>query len=1160
MAFVTIFTPPDPITFSNTGWQVGGGRFQCPSSTLTAAPGKTLVRVTIKTAATTSAGNIDDCWIGTKGTVTDRWAFDGNQVQLKFSGAANVTGITGAQTFVTDATPFTYDPTKTLIVAMHMSGTQLDLVADDNTLDTTCLFDFYVSGTSTSSQTDPAMSNHSNCNVGLALIEMGDPPSVSYEADLNISSVTANSFRDLFIPPLNLSLYAPPIAPTPFFGVASPAPFNPQTYRDSYFEANAFLPEIIQGAIQSYLGAPFDNKSYHDSFFDGTAILPNVVQCGVQSTLGAPFNPQNYRDTFFDGSAILPNIVQCQVQSTLGAPFDSKNYNNLFFDGSAFLPNIIQGEIQSNLGAPFNPQNYRDTENVRTLNAFLPSIVQGQVISYLGSPFNGGAYRDTANYDNAFLPKTIQSKVASYLGGPFNSGAYHDSFLDWAAFLPSTIQGEISSNLGAPFDPKSYRDLSFFDPNASSMLPNIIQGEVQSNLGAPFNILSYRDSFVAPLNVALYPPAVIQNPFVLPLPAIPFNTLNYRDPSLPPTNPNLYPPAVIAPFVALSALPVPFNPQSYRDSQFTANAFLPNTIQGEVGSYLGGPFNPQAYRDTFFDGSAFLPNTIQGEVSAYFGAPFNSGSYRDTFFDGTGILPNIVQGEVSSTLGAPFNPLAYRDSYFDANAFLPTVPTAVQAPFFNVSPAPFDSKAYRDLWIQGHNPNLYPAPFGTPFLSLIDQNKAPFRALSYFDTYVFQRLPELFPSPTGQPFFNPYPVVPFDTKRYTDTSADLKNAFLPSIIQGQVQAYFGSPFNAGYYRDTVGSKNAFLPNKIQGQVQAYFGAPFRSGSYLDLEGVRGAFLPTVPVAATPFFNTNVSLFNQQSYRDTFFDGSAFLPNVIQGKVQAYLGSPFNSQSYRDSFFDGSAFLPNIVQGEVQANLGAPFNPQSYRDTSKYPPNPFLPRATQPTVASTLGAPFSSLSYRDSFLAGSSNTTFYPPLTAFPFFNPWLTVPFDAHTYQEELHNPRAEVNIVQLCVGQDQTIRIALQDAFGNWLQPPFDIGWFDVTLNNVAVFERNTTGQQARFISFVPGQWYFEVNIYKTDTRHIPIGWYTYNSFLGDIPLEGGLLQMMDCDVPTKALRNYPFGPIPSPVVDPFFNPIPNVPFNPMRYIDTFAGFNFFA
>ncbi len=914
---------------------------------------------------TGTSGTLAGAYIGSSGGGTNNVNFQGDQAQVKWSGSASL-ALSGAQTYTaSDLTAiFNYDPTKPLVISLFFTGTTCTAASATTSLGANTN-NYQLNAANQTSVTAPTGAYTGDTFFSwvmeVDLTEM--PAAVEYGAGLNISSVTANSFRDLFIPPLNLSLYAPPPAASPFFGLASPAPFNTLAYRDSQFDSNAFLPSIIQGAIQSYLGGPFNDLSY--------------------------------RDRFFDGAAILPNIVQCAVQSTFGAPFDSKIYLDRLFDSSAFLPNIIQGQIQSNLGAPFNPANYRD-------------------------PPNTGR-------------------------GPH------------------------------PF------------------LPNTIQGPVQSNLGTPFNAWSYRDSFVAPLNVGLYPPSVVANPFSLPLPAIPFNTLSYRDSYLPSANANLFPPAVPAFFAA--SFPIPFNSGSYRDSFLKSNAFLPNIIQGEVGSYLGGQFNPQSYRDTFFDGNAFLPNTIQGQVSAY--------------------------------LGAPFSALSYRDNSFDANAFLPTVLQAPSTPFFNISPAAFNPQSYRDYSIPLRNVNLYPPPFGTPFASFIEQNAAPFNPQSYFDRYVFERLPELFPPPSGTPFVNPYPRVPFDAKWYTDTSADLKSAFLPSIIQGQVQAYFGAPFNAGSYRDARISINAFLPSTIQGEVAAYFGAPFNSGSYKDsyvFDRSTGLYQPSAP----PFVNQ---------------------PPFV----------PFDSRRYNDTS-EFQPFQPRVTQPSVGYQLGAPFDSKGYRDSAKYPPNPFLPRAIQGPVSSTLGAPFRPLSYRDTFVI-VPNPTFYPPRTVgFPFFNPWLTVPFDVHGYQEEVWCPRAAVNIVSLCVGQDQTIRIAIQDAFGNWLQPPFDLGWFDVSLNGQNVFERNTNSAYARIISFVTGQWYLEVNIRKSDTQHIPIGWYNYSAFLGDTEIEAGLLQMSDCSIPVPVKRNYPVEPLPLSAGVPFSNPMPSVKFNPLRYIDAMAGFNFFA
>jgi len=101
-------------------------------------------------------------------------------------------------------------------------------------------------------------------------------------------------------------------------------------------------------------------------------------------------------------------------------------------------------------------------------------------------------------------------------------------------------------------------------------------------------------------------------------------------------------------------------------------------------------------------------------------------------------------------------------------------------------------------------------------------------------------------------------------------------------------------------------------------------------------------------------------------------------------------------------------------------------------------------------------PFQPFSYRDNFVV-IRNPFFYPLTAGFPFFNPWLTVPFNTQAYYDEILCPRTAVNIISLCVGKDQTIRIALQDAFGNWLQPPFDTGRFDISLNGQSVFECST-------------------------------------------------------------------------------------------------------
>jgi hypothetical protein len=91
-------------------------------------------------------------------------------------------------------------------------------------------------------------------------------------------------------------------------------------------------------------------------------------------------------------------------------------------------------------------------------------------------------------------------------------------------------------------------------------------------------------------------------------------------------------------------------------------------------------------------------------------------------------------------------------------------------------------------------------------------------------------------------------------------------------------------------------------------------------------------------------------------------------------------------------------------------------------------------------------------------------------------------------------------------------------------------------------------SGPDARFVSFAPGQWYLEINIRASDTEHIPIGAYYYNSTLGPNKLESGLLQIMNCDVSQPVKRNYPIH-IPNPM--PFLNPPQGVKFNTLSYVD---------
>lgn len=110
---VTVFSD----TLSGNSPQGGlGARVVIPVAALSAAPGTTSVAVKLSTTSATLAGAKLVAYIGEAAASGDAWAFDGNQVQLKWSGATTFTTTAGAQSFTSDAIPFTYSSTKKLIV------------------------------------------------------------------------------------------------------------------------------------------------------------------------------------------------------------------------------------------------------------------------------------------------------------------------------------------------------------------------------------------------------------------------------------------------------------------------------------------------------------------------------------------------------------------------------------------------------------------------------------------------------------------------------------------------------------------------------------------------------------------------------------------------------------------------------------------------------------------------------------------------------------------------------------------------------------------------------------------------------------------------------------------------------------------------------------
>jgi hypothetical protein len=141
---------------------------------------------------------------------------------------------------------------------------------------------------------------------------------------------------------------------------------------------------------------------------------------------------------------------------------------------------------------------------------------------------------------------------------------------------------------------------------------------------------------------------------------------------------------------------------------------------------------------------------------------------------------------------------------------------------------------------------------------------------------------------------------------------------------------------------------------------------------------------------------NLSAFDGRTYIDraeTPLNKNLFPPAGAVANPFLGLSLPltFNSLGYRDGFFDGSAFSPNIIQGEVSAYLGAPFSALSYRDTSSQPANPNL---FTPTIVALpfygLLPPisFNQMNYRDSYFDANAILPVFQP-SPNPFVNVWM---------------------------------------------------------------------------------------------------------------------------------------------------------------------------
>lgn len=116
-------------TGTNTGDQGYQFRQLIPSTSLTNVSGTVAgsIRACFSFVAGTTAGSMT-ADIGEQGT-GNAYNFDGNQVPLKFGGSTTLSGLSGASTNCSDYAAFTLNASKNLIIAMHYTGTTVNLAA-----------------------------------------------------------------------------------------------------------------------------------------------------------------------------------------------------------------------------------------------------------------------------------------------------------------------------------------------------------------------------------------------------------------------------------------------------------------------------------------------------------------------------------------------------------------------------------------------------------------------------------------------------------------------------------------------------------------------------------------------------------------------------------------------------------------------------------------------------------------------------------------------------------------------------------------------------------------------------------------------------------------------------------------------------------------------
>lgn len=134
------------------GWSGQNGRWVfTPAAYQNQVTGSSMKIKLVFTGAT--SGQLDLLWVGYLATGSN-YNFDGNQVQAKFSGNGSLAVVAGIYT--SDAITFAnFDPTKTLVIAAHFSGSDVEV----GTLDgITGVTRYYNVGADSSSQTAPSAS------------------------------------------------------------------------------------------------------------------------------------------------------------------------------------------------------------------------------------------------------------------------------------------------------------------------------------------------------------------------------------------------------------------------------------------------------------------------------------------------------------------------------------------------------------------------------------------------------------------------------------------------------------------------------------------------------------------------------------------------------------------------------------------------------------------------------------------------------------------------------------------------------------------------------------------------------------------------------------------------------------------------------------------